>query len=335
MKILVTGGAGYIGSHTCVELLHAGHQVLIIDNFSNSSPATIGKIREITNSKIDYVECDIRDSDLVNKIFVDFSPDAVIHFAGLKSVEESFHNSNLYYQVNVNGSINIINAMSQNDCRLIVFSSSATVYGHPKYLPCDERHPVMPINPYGRTKLMIETILNDWVISSKKFKAVCLRYFNPVGSHNSGLIGENLLNNPTNLMPIILQAGAGEREDVKIFGNDYDTRDGTGERDYIHVCDLAIGHLLAIENRNSLSNFEVINLGTGSGTTVKEIISTFQLETGISIKETYVERRIGDVAKSYADTKLATSLLGFKSSYSINDMCNDSWNWKENFNSLK
>ena len=246
MRVLVTGGAGYIGSHTCVELLKAGHEVFVIDNLSNGHEAALDRIRLITNCELQFMNADIRDLNALDKIFNTFKPDSVIHFAGLKAVGESTADPIKYYDVNVGGSISLLTAMSNAECNNIVFSSSATVYGKPKYLPYDEEHPTNPVNPYGRTKLMIENIIHDWTKVDLKRKGTVLRYFNPVGAHESGQIGEEPIGVPNNLMPYIAQVADGRREHLNIFGNDYDTTDGTGARDYIHVVDLALAHLNAL-----------------------------------------------------------------------------------------
>jgi len=329
MRILVTGGAGYIGTHTCVALLQSNHEVLVFDNLSNSSPGAIDRIKLITNKSVEFIEGDIRDHALLLQVVREFSPEAVIHFAGLKAVGQSVKDPLQYYDVNVRGSIELLKAISSVDCNLIIFSSSANVYGLPEYLPYDEDHPTAPTNPYGQSKLMVENILQDWIKTNNSRRALCLRYFNPVGSHISGSIGEDPKNVPNNLMPLIVQTAAGIQEYLSIFGDDYDTRDGTGERDYIHVSDLANGHLLALEKHELLDRFQVINLGTGSGTTVKELIEEFEICTNQKIKIKISARRSGDIAKCYADTTLAAKLLDFKCEKSISDMCIDSWNWQK------
>jgi len=329
MRVLVTGGAGYIGTHTCVSLLEKNHEVLVFDNLSNSSPVALDRVKLITKKSFEFIEGDIRDQTTLLKVIRDFLPDAVIHFAGLKSVGESVEDPLQYYDVNVHGSLQLLKAMEIFDCNLLVFSSSATVYGPAKYLPYDESHPTAPTNPYGQSKLMFELMLKDWVKSNPKCKALCLRYFNPVGAHISGLIGEDPKNTPNNLMPLIVQTAAGRQTELSIFGADYDTRDGTGERDYIHVSDIANGHLLALEKNKILDPFQIINLGTGSGTTVKELIEEFEVSTHNNIKTKILERRPGDIAKCYADTKLAARLLDFKCTKTISDMCIDSWNWQK------
>ena len=274
MKVLVTGGAGYIGSHTCVELLQADHEVFVIDNLSNGHEAALDRIRLITNRELQFTNADIRDANALDNIFNTFKPEAVIHFAGLKAVGESVANPLKYYEVNVGGSVSLLSAMSKAECNNIVFSSSATVYGKPKYLPYDEEHPTNPVNPYGRTKLMIENIIHDWTKVDLKRKGTVLRYFNPVGAHESGQIGEEPIGIPNNLMPYIAQVADGRREYLNIFGNDYDTADGTGARDYIHVVDLALAHT-SVLNQNKLDRFEVLNIGAGKSTTVLELVSKY------------------------------------------------------------
>ena len=329
MRVLVTGGAGYIGTHTCVALLQKNHEVLVIDNLSNSSPVAIDRVKLITSQSIGFIEGDIRDQALLLKVMKEFAPEAVIHFAGLKAVGESVKEPLQYYDVNVRGSIELLKAMGSVGCKLLIFSSSATVYGLPQYLPYDEDHPTKPTNPYGQSKLMVECMLRDWVKANRSQRALCLRYFNPVGAHMSGLIGENPKNIPNNLMPFIVQTASGRHARLSIFGDDYDTRDGTAERDYIHVSDLANGHLLALERHKLLDRFQVINLGSGLGTTVKELIEKFENSTKQKIKTEISERRRGDITKFYADTKLAAKLLDFKCKKSIADMCIDTWNWQQ------
>ncbi|MDC1283454.1 UDP-glucose 4-epimerase GalE [Amylibacter sp.] len=262
MRILVTGGAGYIGSHTCVELLEVGHEVFVIDNLCNGHEAALERVRGITNRELQFTNADIRDANALNTIFNNFKPEAVIHFAGLKAVGESVADPVRYYDVNVSGSVSLLTAMSKAKCNNIVFSSSATVYGKPQYLPYDEEHPTNPVNPYGRTKLIIENIISDWTKVDIERTATILRYFNPVGAHESGQIGEEPIGVPNNLLPYIAQVADGRREYLNIFGNDYDTSDGTGARDYIHVVDLAFAHTSAL-NRNKLNKFEILNIGGG------------------------------------------------------------------------
>ena len=328
MRVLVTGGAGYIGSHTCVELLAEGHEVFVIDNLSNGHEAALKRVRTLTNRELGFVNADIRDTEALDKIFSSFIPDAVIHFAGLKAVGESVANPVAYYDVNVVGSVSLLAAMSRANCNRIVFSSSATVYGNPQYLPYDELHPTNPVNPYGRTKLMIEDIINDWTKVTEKRQGTVLRYFNPVGAHGSGQIGEEPIGIPNNLMPYIAQVANGRRDCLSIFGNDYDTIDGTGARDYIHVVDLAHAHISALETK-ILDNFDILNVGGEKSTTVLELIKSFELTSGKSIKFKYLPRRDGDIAISLADTSKAFKKMGWQSKKSIKNICEDTWRWQK------
>ena len=326
-RIFLTGGAGYIGSHTCIELLKANHDVFIFDNLSNSSIEAVRRVELLTNRKPKLVVGDVRDKRALKEALSSFRPNSVIHFAGLKSVEKSVSEPILYYDVNVQGSLNLLEVMSETGCHEIVFSSSATVYGEKHLPPYNEAMPVDPVSPYGRTKLMFEMILKDWVNCNPANRAVTLRYFNPVGAHASGLIGENPKDTPNNLMPLLIQTVQKKRSELLIYGSDYDTRDGTGERDYIHVCDLAEGHLKAITNINKLRRFQILNLGSGQSTTVKELIDTFEKTNGVLVNVRSAQRRSGDVAQSFADPKLAQELIGFKCKKSLSDMCYDVWNW--------
>ena len=329
MRVLVTGGAGYIGSHTCVELLKAGHEVFVIDNFSNGHEAALGRVRKITNCELQFINADIRDANALDKIFNTFKPEAVIHFAGLKAVGESVADPLNYYDVNVGGSITLLLAMSKAACNNIVFSSSATVYGKPQYLPYDEKHPTHPVNPYGRTKLIIENIINDWTKLDSTRKGTILRYFNPVGAHESGQIGEEPIGIPNNLMPYLAQVADGRRGYLNIFGNDYETLDGTGARDYIHVVDLALAHISAL-NQNKLNRFEVLNIGGGKSTTVLELLKSFEETTGIEIKFKYLSRRDGDLATFWADPSKAFKKMNWKTQRSIKNICEDTWRWHKN-----
>ena len=328
MKVLVTGGAGYIGSHTCVELLQAGHEVFVIDNLSNGHEAALDCIQFITNYELQFMNADIRDSNALDKIFNTFKPDSVIHFAGLKAVGESVADPIKYYDVNAGGSVSLLTAMSKAKCNNIVFSSSATVYGKPQYLPYDENHPTNPVNPYGRTKLMIENIISDWTNVDSKRRGVILRYFNPVGAHKSGQIGEEPIGVPNNLMPYIAQVADGRREYLNIFGNDYDTGDGTGARDYIHVVDLALAHISAL-NQNKLDRFEVLNIGAGKSTTVLELVSKFEEISGVPIKFKYLPRREGDLAAFWADSSKAFEKINWKPERNIKKICEDTWRWQK------
>lgn len=326
-KIFVTGGAGYIGSHTCVELLRANHDVMVFDNFSNSSEHVIRRVELLTNRKLDIVIGDIRNEIALNNAISDFNPDSVMHFAGLKAVSLSVLNPLQYYDVNVRGSINLLNAMNSVDCSEFIFSSSATVYGEANEPPYKEAMTVNPISPYGRTKLTFENILQDWAKSRDANRAVILRYFNPVGAHVSGLIGEDPKDTPNNLMPLIVQTAQKKRSELSIYGSDYNTRDGTGERDYIHVSDLAHGHLKAVERIGDLPKFQILNLGTGRSVTVKELIEVFKKSNNVAVPIVMTDRRLGDVAKSYSDPSLAKLLLGFECKKTIDEMCLDTWNW--------
>ncbi|MDB2472734.1 UDP-glucose 4-epimerase GalE, partial [Amylibacter sp.] len=311
MRVLVTGGAGYIGSHTCVELLNAGHEVFVIDNLCNGHEAALERVRGITNRELQFINADIRDAHVLYNIFNTFKPEAVIHFAGLKAVGESVADPLMYYDVNVSGSVSLLMAMSKSGCNNIVFSSSATVYGEPQYLPYDEEHPTNPVNPYGRSKLIIENIINDWAKIDKRRKGTILRYFNPVGAHESGQIGEEPIGIPNNLMPYIAQVADGRREYLNIFGNDYETADGTGARDYIHVVDLALAHISAL-NLNKLNKYEILNIGAGKSTTVFALVKEFEETSGIPIKLKYLPRREGDLATFWADSSKALELMSWK-----------------------
>lgn len=328
MKVFVTGGAGYIGSHTLVALLAAGHEICVFDNFSNSSPVALARVRQLTNRDMLVVEADIRDADAVTRACREFAPDAAIHFAGLKAVGESNDLPLLYYQTNVTGTMNLLAALDVAGCRRIVFSSSATVYGEAQYLPFDEVHPIAPTNPYGRTKAMAERVIDDWASATVGASAVLLRYFNPVGAHESGRIGEDPQGIPNNLMPFVAQVAVGRRDRLSIYGDDYDTRDGTGERDYIHVVDLAAAHLAAIEYAARAEGCVPINVGTGQGITVKELVAAYEEACGRSLPVTIADRRPGDVASSYAAVSTARELLGWRAELDINAMCNSSWHWQ-------
>jgi len=326
MRVLVTGGAGYIGSHTCVELLEAGHKVFVVDNLCNGHEVALERVRGITNCELQFMNADIRDTNALNKIFNSFKPEAVIHFAGLKAVGESVADPLMYYDVNVSGSISLLLAMSKADCNEIVFSSSATVYGKPEYLPYDELHPTKPVNPYGRTKLIIENIINDWTKVDKIRKGTILRYFNPIGAHESGQIGEDPIGTPNNLMPFIAQVADGRREHLNIFGSDYETADGTGERDYIHVVDLALAHISALNQKN-LNKFEILNIGGGKSTSVLELIKSFEDISGVTIKFKYLPRREGDLPVIWADTSKALKKISWQSERNIKNVCQDTWRW--------
>ena len=329
MKVLVTGGAGYIGSHTCLELLRSGHEVSVVDSFYNGSEEALRRIQRLSNRTLKFSQCDIRDSYSLAIVFDKFKPDAVIHFAGLKAVGESVADPARYYDVNVGGTATLLEAMEQTGCMNIVFSSSATVYGKPKYLPCDENHPLNPINPYGRTKLMGENLLQDWSNAKQGRYAVALRYFNPVGADASGLIGEDPNGIPNNLMPFISQVAVGRRECLQVFGDDYETIDGTGVRDYIHVVDLARAHIAAVEQMNNLQSFEVINIGTGEGLSVLQMVREFEIQSGKTVRYQIGPRRPGDAPAVWADATKAINKIGFKAARGINEMCQDTWRWQD------
>jgi UDP-glucose 4-epimerase len=326
MRVLVTGGAGYIGSHTLVELLAEGHEAFVVDNLSNGHKEALSRVKQIANKDFGFVRGDIRDGRVLDHAFSAFNPEAVIHFAGLKAVGESIEQPLIYYENNVAGSVELLKAMDAHSCKKIVFSSSATVYGTPQYLPLDEGHPVSPANPYGYTKLMVENILKDWARHGRC--ATALRYFNPVGAHDSGRIGEDPHGIPTNLMPFIAQVAIGRLKALQIFGDDYETRDGTGERDYVHVTDLAKAHLAAFENMNNASGFIAYNIGTGHGTTVKELLHAYGEAAGRKLPSEVVARRSGDTASAFASPEKAKKNLNWSSTLSVNDAILSSWNWQ-------
>ena len=329
MKVLVTGGTGYIGSHTVVELLNEGYEVVIIDNLVNSSEDVIDKIETITNKKVKFYNNDCCDKKALKKIFKENKDiEAVLHFAGLKAVGESVSKPIMYYENNLYSTLSLISVMKEYNCKKIVFSSSATVYGDPKKLPITEDSEIGgTTNPYGTTKYFIERILNDIYISDKDFSIVLLRYFNPIGAHSSGLIGENPNGIPNNLMPYIIKVAIGELPILSVFGNDYDTKDGTGVRDYIHVVDLAKGHIKALEKANKSTGVNVYNLGTGEGYSVLELINTFKKVNDIDVPFKIVDRRPGDIATCYADPSKAFKELGWKAEKNIEDMCRDAYNY--------
>jgi UDP-glucose 4-epimerase len=327
-RILVTGGAGYIGSHTCVELLQAGHEVVVVDNLCNSSSAAIGRIERIAGRKVAFHECDVRDAEALRGIFREHAIDAVLHFAGLKAVDESVAQPLRYYENNVGGTLALCEAMADAGVRQLVFSSSATVYGDPDAVPVREDHPLRPTNPYGRSKTMVEAILQDLFCSDPAWKIALLRYFNPVGAHESGLIGEDPGGVPNNLMPYIAQVAVGRREALNVHGNDYSTPDGTGVRDYIHVVDLARGHLAALEKLATTREVLTVNLGTGRGYSVLEMVEAFRKASGKEIPYRIVSRRPGDVASCYADPTLAARLLGWRAERGLDQMCRDVWHWQ-------
>ncbi len=326
--ILVTGGAGYIGSHTVVELLAAGHELLILDNFSNSSPKVLERIEQISGKRPVAIEGEIRDSLLLERLFASYPIHSVIHFAGLKAVGESVAEPLRYYDNNVVGSLRLFEAMARAGVRQLVFSSSATVYGDPHKVPIDETFPLQVTNPYGRSKLVIEEMLRDIGQSDARWRVVLLRYFNPVGAHPSGLIGEDPAGIPNNLMPFVAQVAVGRRPELNIFGGDYPTPDGTGVRDYIHVVDLARGHLAALQALDRQPGVVSINLGTGRGYSVLEVVAAFEQASGRKVPYCIVERRPGDIAACYADPSLAKAVLGWSAEQDINAMCRDAWRWQ-------
>lgn len=330
MSILVTGGAGYIGSHTCVEMLNAGYDVVVVDNLLNSSKKSLERVEKITGKTVKFYQNDVRDEKALKKIFADNKIEAVIHFAGLKAVGESVEKPIMYYENNLESTITLINVMREYGCKKIVFSSSATVYGAATTVPLKEGMPTGAINPYGKTKLFIEEILRDLYVSDKDFSIAILRYFNPIGAHESGTMGEDPKGIPNNLMPYVAQVAVGRREMLHVFGNDYKTPDGTGVRDYIHVVDLAVGHVKAVDYVLKNTGCEEINLGTGRGTSVLELVSAFEKASGVKIPYQIDARRPGDLDEVYADASKAKELLGWTAKYGIDKMCEDTWRWQKN-----
>lgn len=329
MRIFLTGGMGFIGSHTAVELLETGHEVTLFDNLSNASEDVTERIQKITGKTPLFIKGDIRDEKALKEAFAQTKPDVVIHFAGLKAVGESCEKPLTYYDNNVNGTVVLLKAMREAGVFNLLFSSSCTVYGAPQKLPITEDHPVGGVtNPYGRTKLIIEKILQDLCAADKRFHVICLRYFNPIGAHPSGLIGENPNGIPNNLLPYVARVASGKLEYVRVFGDDYPTKDGTGVRDYIHVVDLARGHVAALSRLTETAGCEAINLGTGTGYSVLEIIKAFEKASGRPIAYKITPRRAGDVAANWADPTLAFKLLGWKAQLGIEAMCRDSWNFE-------
>ena len=328
MKVLVTGGAGYIGSHTCVELLDAGYELVIVDNFSNSKPEVLNRIKEITGKDFKFYEVDLLDKEGLEVAFAENEIDAVIHFAGLKAEGESVQIPLRYYHNNITGTIILCELMEKYDVKKMVFSSSATVYGMPDRVPISEDFPLRATNPYGRTKLMIEEILRDLAVTDDQWSIALLRYFNPIGAHSSGRIGEDPNGIPNNLMPYITQVASGKLKELKVFGNDYPTKDGTGVRDYIHVVDLAKGHLKALEKVANTTGVDAYNLGTGTGYSVLEVINAFEKASGQKVPYVITDRRPGDVAICYADPTKAKNELGWVAEKGIYEMCADSWNWQ-------
>ena len=327
MSILVTGGAGFIGSHTVVELLEKGEDIVIVDNFVNSKPEVLEKIKKITEKDFKFYEVDLLDKENLEKVFIENKIDAVIHFAGLKAVGESVEKPIEYYHNNITGTLILLELMKKYNCKKIIFSSSATVYGTPKTVPIKEDFPLSTTNPYGSTKLMIEQILKDICIADKEFCAILLRYFNPIGAHKSGLLGESPNGIPNNLMPYINQVALGKLDHLNVFGNDYSTVDGTGVRDYIHVVDLAKGHVKALKKAREITGAEAYNLGTGKGYSVLEIVKAFEDANNIKIKYEITARRAGDIAECYADPSKAKQELDWEATKNLEEMCKDSWNF--------
>jgi UDP-glucose 4-epimerase len=330
MNILLTGGAGYIGSHTAVVLNQYGHKVVLLDNFCNSDKSVLPKLQQITGSLLDCVEGDVRDTKLLIHTIANFGVESVIHFAGLKAVSESVAFPLQYYDNNVQGAISLLQAMQETRVKTLAFSSSATVYGDPKYLPIDEAHPTSATNAYGRSKLHIEEMLADVVNSDPAWRIACLRYFNPVGAHESGLIGENPQGVPDNLMPLIAQVAAGQRDSLNVFGDDYPTPDGTAMRDYIHVMDLAEGHRAALQFLNVQTGWHSFNLGTGEARSVLQMMRAFESVSGKKIPHTKVGRRAGDVAVSYANSEKALKKLGWHTKHGLDQMCTSAWKFQAN-----
>ncbi|MBU0279249.1 UDP-glucose 4-epimerase GalE [Gemella sp. zg-1178] len=328
-KILVTGGAGYIGSHTCVELLNSGYEVVVVDNLYNANEKSLEVVKKITGKDLTFYKADIRDEKKIDEIFKkEKNIFGVIHFAGLKAVGESCQIPLTYYDNNISGTLVLCEVMKKNNCKNIIFSSSATVYGDPHTVPIKEDFPLSATNPYGRTKLMLEQILGDVYTADKEWNIVLLRYFNPIGAHECGDMGEDPNGIPNNLLPYISQVAVGKLEKVNVFGNDYDTHDGTGVRDYIHVVDLAKGHVLALKKLAANSGLSVYNLGTGKGYSVLDVIKNMSIAVGRELPYVITERRSGDIATCYADASRAKEELGWQAEYDISRMCEDSWRWQ-------
>ena len=328
MAILITGGAGYIGSHTVLQMLTAGHEVVVVDNLSNSSPESLARVQQITGKTIEFIQADIRHKQAMRAVFEAHVITAVIHFAGLKAVGESTEKPQLYYDNNVAGSLNLFEVMAEFNVKNIVFSSSATVYGDPASVPIKEDFPLSATNPYGRSKLMIEDILRDLHQSDNTWRIALLRYFNPIGAHSSGLIGEDPNGIPNNLLPYVAQVAVGRLAKLRVFGNDYATHDGTGVRDYIHVMDLADGHVAALDYLNTNQSMITVNLGTGIGYSVLDVVNAFAKNSAKEIPYEILPRRLGDVAINYADASVARDLLGWQASRNLDDMCADTWRWQ-------
>ena len=329
MAILITGGCGYIGSHTCIELLAAGYDIVVVDNYYNAKPEALRRVQELACKSFPFYECDIRDADGLRRVFREHAIDAVIHFAGLKAVGESVQKPLEYYDNNVGGTVTLCQVMAEFGCKRIVFSSSATVYGMNNPSPLREDMPTGAVtNPYGRTKYVIEEILKDVCVSDPQWTAVLLRYFNPIGAHESGRIGEDPNGIPNNLMPYISQVAIGRLPQLSVFGDDYDTPDGTGVRDYIHVVDLATGHVKAVDYALGHTGAEVFNLGTGVGYSVLDLVKAFEKANGVPVPYVIAPRRPGDIATCYSDPSKAQKVLGWKAVHNVEDMCRDSWRWQ-------
>lgn len=327
-RVMVTGGAGYIGSHACVELLLAGRDVVVVDNLCNSRREVFGRIERIAGRSVAFHECDVRDQTALRDVFRAHAIDAVMHFAGLKAVDESVARPLAYYDNNVGGTLALCAAMAEAGVRRLIFSSSATVYGDPDAVPVREDHPLRPANPYGRGKAMVEMLLRDLADADPSWKVALLRYFNPVGAHESGLIGEDPGGVPNNLMPYVAQVAVGRRDALSVYGNDYPTPDGTGVRDYIHVVDLVRGHMAALEKLDALDGVLTVNLGTGRGYSVLGMVTAFARAAGREIPYRIAPRRSGDIACCYADPALAERLLGWHAEYGLDRMCRDAWRWQ-------
>lgn len=328
MTVLVTGGAGYIGSHTCLQLLQSGYKIVVLDNFSNSQPVSLARVKQLSGVDFSTISGDIRDKSALRDLFKRYAITSVIHFAGLKAVGESAEKPMLYYDNNVAGSLNLFEVMAEFGVKTIVFSSSATVYGDPASVPIREDFPLSATNPYGQTKLMIEHMLRDIYHADSSWRVGILRYFNPIGAHDSGMIGEDPNGIPNNLLPYVSQVAVGKLKKLRVFGNDYPTPDGTGVRDYIHVVDLADGHLAALRYLEKSSDLLTVNLGTGIGYSVLDVVNAFSSESGIEIAYEFMPRRAGDVAMNYADPALAKTLLGWTATRNLAQMCADTWRWQ-------
>jgi len=328
MKILVTGGAGYIGSHTCIELIKSGYEVVVVDNLCNSSLESLKRVESLVDCNIPFHRADVRDKAAITQVFEQYSIDGVIHFAGLKAVGESVEKPIEYYDTNVGGTFILADVMREFDCKTFVFSSSATVYGDPYTVPIKEDFPLSVTNPYGRSKLMIEEFFQDVYFADDSWHIALLRYFNPIGAHKSGLIGEDPNDTPNNLIPYISQVAIGKLDKLSIFGGDYDTPDGTGVRDYIHVVDLAKGHVKALQALKDMPQVLIVNLGTGNGYSVLDMVKAFEKASGKNIPYKIVDRRPGDIATCYADPALAVKKLDWKVEYELDEMCEDTWRWQ-------